>query len=307
MATSSSTDFNLTRDELLLGALRLVGKSGRGKTASASDIADAAEALELMVKQLQSTGVHLWKVKAATLFIQKGTQSYDLPDANMTLDYITTSMKVAGVATDGTIDINSISGISNADFIGILLDDDTMQWTTVNGAPSGDTVTLTDALTGAAAISNTVYAYTTKIVRPLKPLAARRQNTSGDVDIDVITRDEYFRLPIKSSTGEVNQTYYDPQLTTGKLYVWPTGNRSDDRLQVDFMMPLEDFDLSNITPDFPQEWLLALKFGVASLLGPEYGLDLNRQMYIDGRASQFLTAVGSFDEEVGSVYFTVED
>ena len=46
MTTSNSTSFNLTRDELLLGALRLIGKSGRGKTASSADISDAAEALE---------------------------------------------------------------------------------------------------------------------------------------------------------------------------------------------------------------------------------------------------------------------
>jgi hypothetical protein len=306
MSTSGSTDFNLTRDELLTGALRLIGKAGRGKTPSAADISDAAEALELMVKQLQTTGVHLWKQQDATLFLDSGTQSYSLPGANMTLDYITTSMKVAGSATDLTIDVNSISGLTTGDFIGIELDNGTMQWTTINGAPSGDTVTITDALTGSAAISNTVYAYTTKIVRPLKALSARRQGTN-DVDIDVVSREEYFRLPVKSSTGQVNTVYYDPQLTTAKLYVWPTGDKADDRLQVTFMMPIEDFDSSNINPDFPQEWLLALKYGVASLLGPEYGLDLNRQMYIDSRAAAFMESAVTFDEEYASVYFTVEN
>lgn len=305
MATSSSTDFNLTRDELILGALRLIGKSGRGKTASAADIADASESLELMVKSLQATGVHLWKVQEATLFIEKGTASYAIPGSNITQSYVTTSMKVAGVATDSTIDVNSIIGLTTGDFIGIQLDDGTMQWTTINGAPSGDTVTLTDQLTGAAAISNTVYAYTTKLVRPLKAIAARRINTN-DVDIEVISRDEYFTLPTKLSTGEVNQIYYDPQLTTARVYIWPTGNAADDRIQITFMMPIEDFDSSNINSDFPQEWLEALKYGLASRLGPEYGLPLDRQMYLDRIAAGKLMFSSEFDEELSSVYFQAE-
>lgn len=306
MATSSSTNFNLSRDDLLMGALRLVGKGGRGKTPSASDMADAAEALELMVKSLQATGVHLWKVQEATLFLDKGVASYSLPSANCTQSYVSTTMKVAGVATDLTIDVNSITGMTTADYIGIELDDGTMHWTTINGAPSGDTVTITVALPSAAAISNTVYAYTTQIVRPLKALSARRIGAS-DIDIDVVSRDEYFMLPNKLSTGEVNQVYYDPQLTTSKVYVWPTGNNADDRIEITFMMPIEDFDSSAITPDFPQEWLLPLKWGVASLLGPEYGLDLNRQMYLDSRATAFMQNANDFDEEYASVYFTVEE
>lgn len=305
MATSGSTDFNLTRDELLLGALRLVGKSGRGKTPSAADIADAAEAMELMVKSLQATGAHVWKTQDATLFLELGTQKYSLPGANMTLDYVTTAMKVAGVATDLTIDVDSIVGLTNGDFIGIELDDRTMHWTTINGVPAGDTVTITVALPSAAAITNTVYTYTTKIVRPLKALMARRQSVN-DVDIDVVSKEEYLRLPVKDSTGEINTVYYDPQLGVGNLYVWPTGSNPDDRLQVTFMMPIEDMDSSNINPDFPQEWLLALKFGIASLLGPEYGIKLDRQMYIDSRASAFMQLVVGFDEEYASVYFAVE-
>ena len=55
MTTSGSTDFTRTRNELLNGALRLIGKSGRGKTASAVDIDDAAKTLELMVKAWTGT------------------------------------------------------------------------------------------------------------------------------------------------------------------------------------------------------------------------------------------------------------
>lgn len=306
MATSGSTDFTRTRDELLNGALRLIGKSGRGKTASAADISDAAEALELMVKAWQATpGFQLWKLKQATLFLTKGTASYSFPGANCTHSYVETDVKVAGVATDLTIDVDAITDMASADFIGIQLDAGTMHWTTINGAPAGDTVTITDALPSAVAIDNTVYTYTTKIIRPLRVVDARRLDTS-DVPIDVISRQEYYALPSKTSTGAVNEVYYDPQLTTGTFKIWPTGNKADDKIEIDLMLPIEDFDSSNINADFPQEWLLALKWNLASHLGPEYGLDLRRQTYLDKRAEIFLEDVSDFDDESGSVYFEVD-
>lgn len=304
MATSNSIDYNRTRNELINGALRLIGKAGRGKTASSADIDDAAEALELMIKAWQPK-VRLWKIKEATLFVTKGTSDYNLPGSHITLSYVSTTMKVAGAATDGTIDVNSITGISDGDYVGIELDDGTMQWTTVNGAPSGDTVTLTASLTGTAAIGNTVYAYTTQLIRPLRILDARRNGTN-DVPIDVVSREEYYALPTKSSTGEVNQVYYDPQLTTGTLHIWPTGNNADDRIQLTCAMPIEDFDSSNINPDLPQECLETIKFNLASRLGLEYGIDLNRQMYLDARAEKMFMDMTEFDNETTSVYFTVE-
>lgn len=305
MATSGSTDFTRTRNEIINGALRLIGKSGRGKTASAADIDDAAEALELMVKAWQASGVHLWKLKEATFFPIKGTASYSIPGAHCTHTYIETDVKVAGVATDLTIDVDSITGMASADYIGIQLDSGAMHWTTINGAPAGDTVTITDALPSAVAVDNTVYTYTTQIIRPLRVIDARR-NDSSDIPIEVVSRQEYYDLPNKTSTGSVNQVYYDPQLTTANLKIWPTGNKADDKIGLTLMMPIEDFDSSNINADFPQEWLKAIKWNLAADLGPEYGLDLRRQTYLDARARIFLEDVSDFDAEGGSVYFEVE-
>lgn len=305
MALSNSTDYNRNRDEIILGALRLIGKSGRGKIAGSDDIGDAAEALELMVKSWQASGIHIWKQKQATLFVEKGTASYSFPGANCTHSYVETAMKVAGSTSDSTIDVDSITGMTTGDFIGIQLDGGTMQWTTINGAPSGDTVTLTTALTGAAAIDNTVYVYTTKIVRPLRVTDARRKDTS-DIPIDVESREEYFAQPNKTSSGKVNLVYYDAQLTTGKFYIWPTGDKADDKIEIDLMLPIQDFDATNIDPDFPQEWLKTLKWNLASDIGPEYGVELNRQRYIDKRAERMLKSVSDFDIDPGPVQFTVE-
>lgn len=306
MSTSGSTDYTRTRNELLNGALRLIGKSGRGKTSSAADIDDAAEALELMVKAWQASGIHLWKLKQATFFPIKGTSSYSFPGAHCTHTYVETDVKVAGVTTDLTIDVDSITGMTSGDYFGVQLDSGAMHWTTINGAPGGDTVTITDALPSAVAVDNTVYTYTTRIVRPLRVEDARRKDSS-DVPIDVVSRQEYYELPNKASTGAINMVYYDPQLTTGKFHIWPTGDTADDKIEIDLMLPIEDFDSSNINADFPQEWLKALKWNLAADLGMEYGLDINKQRYLDRKAEKLLEQVSPFDAEGGSVFFEVRD
>lgn len=305
MATSGSTDYNRTRNEILIGALRLIGKSGRGKTHSDADISDAAEALELWVKHLQSTGIHLWKLKEATLFITKGTASYLFPGAHCTHSYVETDISAVASSGATTIEVDSITGMSASDNIGIALDDGTLQWTTISGAPAGTTVTLAAALTDNVSVDATVYVYTTQIVRPLRVIEARRNDTS-DVPIDVISRQEYYDLPNKNENGKVNQVYYDPQLTTGTFKIWPTGNAVDDKVEITVMLPIEDFDSSNVDPDLPQEWLRAIKWGLASDLGPEYGIDLKRQVYVDRKANRLLEEVSDFDSEGASVFFQVD-
>ena len=56
-----------------------------------------------------------------------------------------------------TIDLTSVSGISDKDAVGIVLDDGTCHWTYSDGTPSGNTVTLGSYLPYGAAAGNTVY------------------------------------------------------------------------------------------------------------------------------------------------------
>lgn len=48
--------------------------------------------------------------------------------------------------------------------------------------------------------------------------------TTNENPIEIVARTEYMSQPLKSSTGEVTMFYYDPQLTQGVIFVWPTSN-----------------------------------------------------------------------------------
>lgn len=63
MATSNSTNFSITRDQLISGALRLTGAIAQGETPTASLVSEAAEALNILVKAMQADGMPLWAIK----------------------------------------------------------------------------------------------------------------------------------------------------------------------------------------------------------------------------------------------------
>jgi hypothetical protein len=67
-----------------------------------------------------------------------------------------TTLGGAEAAAQTDLTVAAITGVASGDIIGILLDDGTTHWTTVNGAPSGSTITITAALPSDAASGNRV-------------------------------------------------------------------------------------------------------------------------------------------------------
>jgi hypothetical protein len=92
----------------------------------------------------------------AQSLLQRG-ESIGTDTGRLTVTHrVDTTLSVAAVATDTTITVASATGIASGDTIAILLDDETTHFTTVNGAPAGNVVTLTVAMPGAAAIGRDV-------------------------------------------------------------------------------------------------------------------------------------------------------
>ena len=73
-----------------------------------------------------------------------------------TVTSASTTIGTAGSAGDSTITVVSISGMSDTQQITIELDNGNSQITTINGTPTGTTVTLTASLTGSVAVGNYV-------------------------------------------------------------------------------------------------------------------------------------------------------
>lgn len=138
-------------------------------------------------------------------------------------------------------------------------------------------------------------------VRALRIEDVRAVVSSTEIPMCRMSRDEYFGLPLKSSNGTPTQFYYDPQITTGKLYIWPVPSGSSTSLKFTYVRQFEDFDAETNDPDFPQEWLQPAIYNLAVELAPEYKPEIPSS--VAALAIQHLDTMEGFDTEQASVRF----
>lgn len=85
-------------------------------------------------------------------------QRVPLPRVDLDSALQTTAVKTAGAKDDTSIDVDSISGMSKYDAVGITLDGGKgVFWTFHNDDPAGNTIYLKEPLPHSAAVDNVVY------------------------------------------------------------------------------------------------------------------------------------------------------
>lgn len=78
MTTSGSTDFSLSRDDIIKRALRLVGVLAQGELPTTEQVDEASVALNGLVKAWQADGMPLWSLKERTVTLVSGQSIYTL-------------------------------------------------------------------------------------------------------------------------------------------------------------------------------------------------------------------------------------
>lgn len=311
MTTSGTATFNRTRNEIISAAARKIGAIRAGETPGHQVVLDFAEALNALVKRWQASGLHLWTVEEATLFLQVAQTEYSIGSTSTdhcTQSYVATTLSGAEAAGQTTLSVTATTSITAADHIGIVLDDGTLQWSTVSSKTSS-TVTIASALTSAAASGNAVYTYTTKIVRPLRIPAARRYIFSSGFEVDFsrpMSRSDYRAMPNKTAPGTVTQYYYDARggaNALGKFNVWPAPSDVANAVNFTWHRPIQDFNAAGDNPDLPQEWIDTLVFNLAVVMAPEYDCPPNRFAIIKGLADEYRDTLSGWDREIESARF----
>lgn len=310
MTTSGDTTYSVTAQSIIRGSLLDMRALAPGQTLDAGEYTDCLDVLNQMVLSWQAAGVGLWLNQLAALHLTVNKQSYLLgPSGDRCgINFGATPLASAALAGTHTLivtDVSSTAGhIDNGDAIGIQLDDGTLQWTTVNGAPVGETVTITAALSAAAAAGNMVFTYDKLISRPLGIVEARLRDSSNiDTPLEVIARLDYMQLPLKSSSGNPNQVYYDPQLTNGVLYNWSTTNTVANRIIMTIKTPVQDFVAIGNEPQFPREWFLALRTNLSVWLSPMYQVNPQEFQRLALLAKTAYDQANDFDREQASTQF----
>ncbi|MGL4630833.1 MAG: hypothetical protein ACRCVT_06470 [Leadbetterella sp.] len=114
-----------------------------------------------------------------------------------------------------------------------------------------------------------------------------------------------FNLLNTTSVGKPVQYTYQPFINSGELLIWPKPDKAYT-LEITYYPQQYGFGTGADTPDFPQEWQNALVFGLASLLGPEYGIPISDRQYIDKQAEKHLDIAKDFQFENTSIFFQIE-
>lgn len=182
----------------------------------------------------------------------------------------------------------------------------------------------TGSYTLSAANSYTIGASgaTITAARPLTITQAWLRDTSTypvDIPLEIIDRDTYNRLSVKTSIGVPVQLFYDPEYdrdasnsganAKGKIYVWPTPDSTivtNYDLYFVYTRPLQDFNATSDTLDFPQYWFNAVKWNLAYQMSFDYGIPIEDKNKLEKLAKESLDLALSFDTDQESVYFQVD-
>jgi hypothetical protein len=308
---TTSPDFTYNRNQIIRRALRLFGGVQAGETPGAQENQDAVDALNALVSEWQATGLHLWKESEGVLFLQPGQIKYGLGGSTTDQSAITSTIKeslttAAVVQGSQAIPVASTSGILVGDNFGVMLFNNVLFWSTVSSIV-GVTVNIAAPLPAPVNVNAQTFDYTTRIIRPLRLLSARRYYIPSNIEtpLMLMSRLDFRDLPNKFNRGPVNECFYDPQLSTGYLWSWPAPPDSLSKVNFTWMEPIFNFNTAADQPDFPVEWFNCLVWNLAKELMLEYDVPQARAQMIQIRAKETFDLVSTFDREPESLFFGV--
>lgn len=293
--------------DIIKKALRVMKVIDPNQPLQAIDRNTALEGLNDVIMHLPAQYNHLWTQTQAVLLLIKGQARYSLgPNGARAVnetDLTNTTTTANALAAATTITVSSVVGLTSGKQIGIILNDGSVHWTIINGAPSGLVVTLTAALPSAADSGATVYAYSELIPRPQMVTNAQFADRINNSEIPLIawSRDDYFNQPDKSNQGSTSQYYYSPQLVNGDLYIWPTAYSNANVLRFTYIRPIAIVEENIDTPDFPAEWYLPLSYKLAEMLMDEYYVTPTEQQLIKQKSEELMANVLAFDNSGDSI------
>lgn len=332
MVTSGISAFNPAATFIITSALRKLAVINEDEAPTAGQYKEGLFALNALTKELEATGIHVWTEEEGIIFLQQYQRRYNLgtgqagsPAADRACDANrwTFATLSAGAAAGATVlTVSAITGMASGDHFGAVLNTGAAFWTTLNGAPSGNTVTLAAALPSAVSAQGCCFSYpvAAQIIRPLRVPFTRRLQYAPSTALPgaigapdwggiitplapMMSRQEFFNLPQPTNPGLVSQAFYDPARDQGQMWVWNVSQNANSALRFTYYRPLQDWSTPATTADLPQEWSNCLIWMLADELKLDYSVSAQRALMIEAKAKEKRELVEGWDREPESVYF----
>ena len=319
MATSGTTTFTVTRDQIIEAALRSLAVLEEGAQPSATTLENASFSLNLILKKWQSEGIKLWTIKEYTLPLVPNQTSYTIgPSSAYNLNASKPLRLIQAYLRNLTNETNSVGKISLTSGGTGYTVQPTNPVSATGGTGSGATfnLTFTGASVTSVMLANTGgsnYAvgdvltmtggtFTTAATVTIASLLS----VYTDMPMTIISQQEYNILGAKQSQGNVNTVYFKPWRDYGEVSVFLTPNTStaeNYELHLFVQTPIEDITAGNQNFDFPSEWFLALKWNLVADLASDYEKTLTDKQYYEQKANMLKNELIDWDIEWSSTFF----
>jgi hypothetical protein len=284
---SNSFIFTDTTSSIINDAAMFTGKLAIGDTLEPEEYNLALRELNrmskgLMLKNDRSPGMKLWLRRTGFLFLNASTGQYNLSANSTVSPGWTESFAVANTVGpnppgQNVVHCVSTAGMATNNNIGLVLDNNTLEWTTVASVINTTAVMVASNLTFSMNNQSIAYFYATNAQPPqVIDFVNLRDNNGNDLNIDILTYEEFTSLPAKQSQvyqGDPVAIYYESHLVGSN----PFGFLNTDvngaidltkYLVVNFVREIQDWVNPTDQPDFPKEWNSALVYGLAKRLSP---------------------------------------
>jgi len=146
-------------------------------------------------------------------------------------------------------------------------------------------------------------------VKPVEVMEAYRRVTDTQIDVPLIrlSREDFWTLSDKDSTGSPVNFYFEIQEgVLNNFWIWPIADTNfiaNSTIEILYQQPFDDMTAATDDLAFPQEWELAVVYGLAVILAPEYGAPLSDQQLLIVQADKEKQRVMDWDTEHTSVFF----
>jgi len=250
MAVSGSKNFEPDVAEYIEEAFERCGLELR----TGYDARTARRSLNLLFADWANRGLNLWTVVEVTQTVASGITEYPLGTITLT------------VADSSSFTIGeTITGGGSSVTASIITKP--LSTTMTITVPSG-TFTAAETITGSSSGATTTVSSVPSledVQSSVDILSAVVRRSSRDISINRIGRDDYLRIPDKTTTGRPIQFYVD-RLITPVYRIWPSPENSTDQIIYDRMVRIDDADDSVNTVEVPWRFYPCLTAGLAYYL-----------------------------------------
>lgn len=149
-----------------------------------------------------------------------------------------------------------------------------------------------------------LYSFGSAMLKPTRVIQGYFEDQNGvRRPLEAMSRDDYTRLSQVTQQGQINSYFVDKQQLTLNVYFWLTPDATA-ALGTAHLIRQEQVTQSvslNDTMNFPIEWFLALRWGLADELTT--GMSTDVQQRCTAKAREYKTALDDWDVEDADTYF----